>query len=529
MKLNHSYQFIECSPAAARAIKEACLFQDKTIYLQYRNQGYTTFQAENAATVNLTVTKSNGITIPAGFLNLPAVKEAIKQNPSIKIEKPTQPEKDLAVDLDDTLQSLGLDRCEHQINALNKLFDEMRGCVVLPTGTGKSNIIALYIKHFPGKTFLVMVPRIEILNQMRDTLKFVLGETIGQLGGGKKDKRRVTVGIYKTTLSGEHDMYLKSVDGLIIDESHLCPGNQVELNNLCIEASLRAAFTATPHTDGRQYYTYSVVGPEIYREPRAQLEDKNIILRPTIYYITYKHNNKSPYYQDLGLRGDTSSHAFGGYVRGKGYRQISGGFGPNPLDVEHYKTCCTENYSRNQIILDLVKAFVEWEARTGPGIVFTGYVDHSNKLNSDLLDVGIRSATVSSKTKGTERQKIYDKAKQSCAGLAGVNNPNSLDVIVAADLLNAGVDIRSLMFAMLTEVTQNPQTTIQRIGRILRTPRGSEQKKRAIVVAFVDEESVYYSKRSDSLKTLLKEEFRKSQHVHITPEELIEKFKNNTV
>ena len=69
------------------------------------------------------------------------------------------------------------------------------GIVVLPTAAGKTHIGIEAITRLSTDT-LIIAPTIELVQQWRDRLSKVLGIEIGQIGGGEKDIRKITVSTY---------------------------------------------------------------------------------------------------------------------------------------------------------------------------------------------------------------------------------------------------------------------------------------------------------------------------------------------
>ena len=72
----------------------------------------------------------------------------------------------------------------------------MKGCIVLPTGAGKT-IIGIKSIEKVNSASLVIVPTLELMNQWTDFLtKHFTNLTIGNLGGGLDDIQAITVATY---------------------------------------------------------------------------------------------------------------------------------------------------------------------------------------------------------------------------------------------------------------------------------------------------------------------------------------------
>jgi len=424
--------------------------------------------------------------------------------------KPRNTIEPVELDLEKLMAELGLQVRSHQIEAVEALLECPRGQVVLPTGAGKSYIIALFLRYFPNVTALVVVPKIDLQRQLIRTLEHVLQEPIGAIGGGKDEIKRVSVAVWNSISDHRYSKYLETVKAIIIDECHERIDNQRRLldprlasNHVKTNPPIRIGVTATPRKDGREFHTEGIVGPVLYTVPRERLESENIIICPEFYYIPYEHKDTENVIYE-GYKG-------GGYWHGKEFKTI-------PRDAEHYKFCCTENEERNELILRILKAFIDWDGRTGPGLCFTASIEHSNLIVDGLKKLKkpkyTKVCSVSSETKTKDRNQILDKAR------AG-----ELNLLVAANILNVGVDIPSLQVGFLTNPCMNEITLVQRIGRILRK---SKQKGKVIICIFLDKENIYYTNRSIKAKAALEREYETATHTELTVAELINKFKTNT-
>ncbi|MGH9954496.1 MAG: DEAD/DEAH box helicase family protein, partial [Nitrososphaeraceae archaeon] len=86
---------------------------------------------------------------------------------------------------------------DYQKKALdNWLRAGLRGCVVLPTGSGKT-IIGIRAIEKSNAASLVVVPTLDLMDQWTTTLsKYFPNVRIGNLGGGNDDIQSITVSTY---------------------------------------------------------------------------------------------------------------------------------------------------------------------------------------------------------------------------------------------------------------------------------------------------------------------------------------------
>lgn len=157
---------------------------------------------------------------------------------------------------------------ESQKTATSRAVYHGRGTIAMPTGTGKSLVIAM-ICHAIGLKTLVVVPSIEIRNQLRHNLK---------------DLKNVTVmNIDSVASHSEH------YDCLIIDESHHVAAKTYQKLNKTAWTGIfyRFFLTATPfrNDDEETLLFESIAGQVIYRLDYATAIKQNYIVPIEGYYI----------------------------------------------------------------------------------------------------------------------------------------------------------------------------------------------------------------------------------------------------
>ena len=103
--------------------------------------------------------------------------------------------------------------------AVKALTPGSRNMLVMPTGSGKSVVIAAIARMFPGKQILIITPRVRLVQQMRPLLDDhgVLSSSIGSDLGHQDN---LLIGTYQTIIisPGMVPPWL-----IIIDECHLVP------------------------------------------------------------------------------------------------------------------------------------------------------------------------------------------------------------------------------------------------------------------------------------------------------------------
>lgn len=86
---------------------------------------------------------------------------------------------------------------EYQQNALNRWVRVgMRGCIVLPTGAGKT-ILGIKSIETVNSAVLVVVPTLDLMHQWTEVLSsYITNSSIGNLGGGAEEIEAITVATY---------------------------------------------------------------------------------------------------------------------------------------------------------------------------------------------------------------------------------------------------------------------------------------------------------------------------------------------
>ncbi len=94
------------------------------------------------------------------------------------------------------LEVRGIKLRDYQQKALDNWTDAgMKGCIVLPTGAGKT-IVGVKAIEKVNMSSLVVVPTLDLMDQWVSVLSKAFGIEIGKLGGGDDDIQAITVSTY---------------------------------------------------------------------------------------------------------------------------------------------------------------------------------------------------------------------------------------------------------------------------------------------------------------------------------------------
>ncbi|HXG66870.1 MAG TPA: DEAD/DEAH box helicase family protein, partial [Blastocatellia bacterium] len=138
------------------------------------------------------------------------------------------------------------------------------GVIILPTGAGKSHVAQMAIE-LTGRSTLVVVPTLDLMNQWYDLLLSSYQAEIGLIGGGYFELGAITVTTYASAFRFMEDR--GNQFGLVIfDECHHLPsGVHRYAAEMCI-APFRLGLTATPEReDGADGLLDHLIGPIVFR------------------------------------------------------------------------------------------------------------------------------------------------------------------------------------------------------------------------------------------------------------------------
>jgi superfamily II DNA or RNA helicase len=164
---------------------------------------------------------------------------------------------------------------KEQTEAYSAWMDAKQGVVVMPTGTGKTEV-ALSIMKELGIATLVVAPVRDLMYQWQARIFKGLGYDSGVIGDNTYDVRPVSVTTYHSACI--HMENLGRLFKLIIfDECHHLPGKLRREAALMSAAPFRLGLTATPYrSDGLQSDLEQLIGPTVYDIPLSSVKGKTL-------------------------------------------------------------------------------------------------------------------------------------------------------------------------------------------------------------------------------------------------------------
>jgi len=314
----------------------------------------------------------------------------------------------------------------HQIEAVQAAAKNKRGIVWVPTAGGKTEI-AIGIATLLPCRFLFMVHRLDLLQQTADRYKLRTGRPVGLIGDGQvdlPDDCQFVVATFQTMNAavrrGREEVLaiLRSVEGLIIDESHCLPASTyIAVTNLAVEAYYRFGLSGTPmvKSPDRNMLTLGGLGPVIYRIRPDALMDIGLLARPTIRMVEVHQLCERPTWHGA------------------------------------YTESIVQSKTRNAAV---VAAVAQAEK---PALVFVQRVDHGRILEERLRRSGLQVEFTWGEDDTAERRAAIQRLVRG-----------DTEVLVCNVIFQEGVDIPSLRSVVVATGGASPVAALQRIGRGMR-------------------------------------------------------------
>ena len=337
---------------------------------------------------------------------------------------------------------------EYQLKAVNSVYEWFASgnkgnpCLVLPTGAGKSHVIAYLCKdalhNWPETRILMLTHVKEILQQNAEKMRqHWPGAPMGIYSAGLKRKELGE----PITFAGIQSVRTKAkqighVDLVIIDEAHLVShkdegGYRTLLNDLSvINSNLRiVGLTASPYRLGHGYITDA---PAIFDALIEPVSIEELIYKGFLSTLRSK----------LTV---TKLEVDGVHKRGGEY-----------IESELQAAVDTTDKNRRIVaeIVRLADGRKSW-------LIFCAGVNHSQHVKEALQDEGIVAECVTGETPSHERDRILTDFK------AG-----RIRALTNANVLTTGFDAPGIDLIAMLRPTMSPGLYVQMAGRGLRIAPG---------------------------------------------------------
>ena len=306
--------------------------------------------------------------------------------------------------------------------------------VQMPTGTGKTYLLAALVGLFLKEEVWVVAHRRELVSQIKDTLERLFSSL-----------KSISIKVTSIQWLSRHYGEMEEKPGLIvIDEAHhALAETYAEVMNAYPKAK-KLGLTATPYrlngkgfTDLFDTLLCSWSMEKFIAEGRLSLYD---------YYSIKPDCAAQLLIDSLQKRG-----ADGDYQQ-KELNEV--------MDVKPSleRLCLT------------IKEYVPGKK----GIVYAISIQHAEHIAEFYRENGIKAVAISSKTPLAERQELIERFKSSSLSPSLNSTSDDIEVLVSVDLFSEGFDCPDVEFIQLARPTLSLAKYMQMVGRGLRVAEGKE-------------------------------------------------------
>lgn len=348
---------------------------------------------------------------------------------------------------------------DYQVEAVQALFRgaELPGVGICSAGTGagKTQVaVAAGVMTGPTARWLMLAATKDLMHQAASRWEELTSQPAGRLGDGHRTPARFTVATLATATAMAQKGGLPEVDGVILDECHNAgaPGTYKLL--MSIDAYWRFGLSGTPLSRGdkRNMMVMAALGPIVYAQGSASLQEAGWLAKPNIQFIEYEHTRLGMSASRLAALDKTGWFHRHGRVW--------------DTYQEAYEDAIVLCKSRNAAALRaLQKAPL-------PALVFVSRLEHGKELSKSIERLGMSVRWVSGKCSARERRGVIEELERG-----------DLDVIVASPVFDTGVDIPNVRCLMNAAAGESTIRAVQRLGRGLRKAAGKDS---VVMIDFID-------------------------------------------
>ena len=370
----------------------------------------------------------------------------------------------------------------------------MRGCVILPTGAGKTSIGIKAIQKVNAPV-LVVVPTIDLMEQWANNISKYLfvnnpdpqNIQIGKLGGGEDDLQAITVATYDSAYIRASSIG-NQFKLIIFDEVHHLPAPGYRSIAEQFIAPYRLGLTATIERDDELHELIPyLTGGVVFHLGSQKLSDQKHLAEYTIdrIQVDLTPEEQTEY--------ETYHAKFLTNLRQLGFKV------PSMYNLKRLIMMSNKNKiareamlarnKANEIALNSKAKITELrkilqQNKYSKTIIFT----QNNKMVYDLSNRFL-IPNITYKTTKEERQYVLEGFK------AGTYN-----TVVTSRVLDEGVDVPDAELGIIMSGTGSGREIIQRLGRILRPKQDGRKARLVEIVSRHTRETSTSAKRITAMK-----------------------------
>ena len=306
--------------------------------------------------------------------------------------------------------------------------------VQMPTGTGKTYLLAALVGLFLKEEVWVVAHRRELVSQIKDTLEKFFSSL-------KSTSIKVTSIQWLSRHYGE----MEEKPGLIvIDEAHhALAETYAEVMNAYPKAK-KLGLTATPYRLNGKGFT------DLFDTLLCSWSMEKFIAEGRL--SLYDYYSIKPDSADQLLIDSLQKRGADGDYQQKELNEV--------MDVKPSleRLCLT------------IKEYVPGKK----GIVYAISIQHAEHIAEFYRENGIKAVAISSKTPLAERQELIERFKFSSLSPSLNSASDDIEVLVSVDLFSEGFDCPDVEFIQLARPTLSLAKYMQMVGRGLRVAEGKE-------------------------------------------------------
>ena len=387
------------------------------------------------------------------------------------------------------LEAKGVELRDYQQKALNMWIKaSMKGCMVLPTGAGKTIVGVKAIEKVDSSS-LIVVPTLHLLDQWASVLLKHFNTQIGKLGGGDDVIEAITVTTYDsayiraTSLGNKFSL-------VIFDEVHHLPALSYRSIAEQLASPFRLGLTATiERQDDLHKELPKLVGGVVFQVAPTELAEQKHLAG---YTIERRHIEMLP---EEVLEYKKNLRRYHLSIRKLGFRMnYPNAFQRLIMMSGRNKLARDAILARNKamnIALNSKAKFEELreilaENKSVKTIIFTQH----NSLVYDLSNKFLIPFIIH-KSKKEERQDVLKGFKDG-----------RYAAILTSKVLDEGVDVPDAELGVIVSGTGSSREFIQRLGRLLRPKQNAKAAKLIEIVSKETKEIGTSSKRKKALERM---------------------------
>jgi superfamily II DNA or RNA helicase len=393
---------------------------------------------------------------------------------------------------------------EYQQKALNRWTRVgMRGCVVLPTGSGKT-ILGIKSIEKINSAALVVVPTLDLMHQWTEVLsKHITNTSIGNLGGGFEEIEAITVATYDSAYIRASSLGNK-FSFVIFDEVHhlAAPGYRSIAEQLA--APYRLGLTATIEREDKLHLDFPrlVGGGVVFEIHPTELAKTKHLASYEIerMQVTLTPQEQNEYQKNFG--------AYQLCLKKLGIRMnYHGSFRRLIMMSTKNKVAREALLARNKAMDIALNSKSKFEIlrkilAENSGVKTIIFTQHNSLVYAIANEFLIPAIT--HRTDKSERKDV----------LSGFKEGRYL-AIVTSKVLDEGVDVPDAKLGIIVSGTGSGREFIQRLGRLLRpmlkSTDGTDQKAKLIEVISSNTSETGTSERRKKALTRINQKRKKGQ------------------